>query len=192
MAQNLNIVSARAPTKLGGGSSTWTGPPEKWLCRTWTVTHSTQKSYAGGKNSRITYKASHPSSDGRTRLTSVTKMESKGSVKVSTATSTCTKKGHTVEWDAKTKGILKGSSRWEILGWGDISEEKGLVTESWMIVYYSSGGVDVLSSRKQGMGSETADRCLGALKRLPNSAAKVRNSVVMDLRVVDIGLPWKE
>ena len=119
-------------------------------------------------------------------------MESKGSVKISTATSTSAKKGYTAEWDAKTKGLLKGPSHWEVLGWGDISDEKGQVTESWMIVYYSSGGVDVLSSRKQGMGSETAERCLSALKRLPNSAAKVRNSVVMNLRVVDIRLPWKE
>lgn len=188
-----NAVSLNIPTKYGGKPSA--GPSLSWLCRTWTITHSTLKSWATSKNARITYTATSPGSNGCLKVRHTTKCEplyGKGAIKSTSGTSTAVSKGDAVSgWEAKGKGLLKASTRWEILGWGDIKDYTGAVVESWMIVWYPSG-VEIMSNRKQGLGSETSEHCVTALKTLPKAAAKLRNQVVMDLRVVEIGLPWKE
>ncbi|KAJ2895425.1 hypothetical protein MKZ38_006593 [Zalerion maritima] len=194
---NVNIVSARAPTKYGGSTSTWAAPPPSWMSRTWVITHSTLKTRASAKNCRVTYSTT-TSSHGKVKLSQTSKTEAKGKLHTSTTTSVGARNADAVgEFEAKGKGFMKNSSRWEVLGWGDITNDNGEVVESWMIVYHapSTGakeGVDVMTSRKEGMGSETAQRCINALKRLPDGANKLKNSVVMDLRVIDIVGPWKE
>lgn len=189
----LNAVTVSAPTKYGGTPSA--GPSLSWLCRTWTITHSTLKSWATSKNARITYAETGEASNGNLKIRHTTKCEplyGKGAIKSSSGTSTAVSKGNKVSsWDAKGKGLLKHSTRWEILGWGDIYDYNGAVVESWMIVWYPTG-VEIMSNRQQGLGSETSDNCVTALKNLPKNAAKLRNQVVMDLKVVEIGLPWKE
>lgn len=201
MSNNLNTITIRPPTRYAGSPSAWAGPTPAWLGRTWTVTHSTSKTYVGQKNCRVTYSPS-TSSDGRVAITLNTTSEKGTSLQRRSTTSLSADKAAAVTTaisnatlsDFKPKSKLGSGTKWEILGWGDIaSDESGEIVESWLVVYYhKTDSVDIMSSRKQGMGSETAERCRDALRRLPSSAAKIRNSVVMNLKVVDVSLPWNE
>lgn len=80
-------------------------------------------------------------------------------------------------WNWRGRGWLKiASSRWEVLGWGENEKFTGEEGERWVVTYFKSSmftpaGLDVYSSRKEGISEELYARILGALEGLESKEA---------------------
>lgn len=69
-------------------------------------------------------------------------------------------------WAWRGRGLLKvASSRWEVLGWGERGGERWVVT--WFAPsLFTPAGLDVYSSRKEGISEGLFREVEGALKQL--------------------------
>jgi hypothetical protein len=69
-------------------------------------------------------------------------------------------------WAWRGKGLLKiASSNWEVLGWGEKGAERWVVT--WFAPsLFTPAGVDIYSSRKEGVSVGLYAEIEGALKAL--------------------------
>lgn len=91
-------------------------------------------------------------------------------------------------WNWRGKGLLKiASSHWEVLGWGerDVLGEK----ERWVVTWFAPSlftpaGLDLYSSRREGMTQQTYLDILAALKNL--EAAEMADLVKAEMREVRI------
>jgi hypothetical protein len=106
------------------------------------------------------------------------------------------------------------TSRWEILGWGEVMSEDGKeVIERWVVTWFAATtftkeGIDFYSDRKEGMSKETYEGIVKGLKGLEKSeggedeAASAHLKLEQDspllkmlrddLKEVEIKLPWVE
>ncbi|KAF3766262.1 hypothetical protein M406DRAFT_60691 [Cryphonectria parasitica EP155] len=184
-------------------TSDFTNPPLDWLARTWTVTHSTLAMWRSARNVRITYTSlppSPPSADGpRPRVDDLVEYEKssgKGGLKTVAGIDTACGQSDTGSWDWRGKGLLGFvTSHWEVLGWGEREVEGGEGTEAWVVTWFAptlftKEGVDLYSSRREGMSPKLAEEILEKLKGL--GANDVVGMVKADMKEVQIQLPWKE
>lgn len=165
-------ISLRSPKKYKPklpSSTAFTSPPLEWLEGTWSVTHSTLPMWRKAKNVRITYRIiSSATSDGPILLddevtsepTQRTFLPQPKSIK---GVDTADGEGG---WDWRGRGWLKiASSHWEILGWGEKGDEKWVVT--WFAPsLFTPAGLDIYSSKKDGIGSELLEQIQTALQEL--------------------------
>ncbi|KAI0136899.1 hypothetical protein BJ170DRAFT_34858 [Xylariales sp. AK1849] len=202
-------ISLRAPSKYLSDSesskpsttiqSTFVSPPLDWLCRTWSVTHSTLSMWRSARNVRITYKPlpSTPSQS-TDNIDDMVEYEKKNS-------DTSLKSVEGVDkpdpdtpgsWNWRGKGWLKiASSHWEVLGWGEQPRGDSNGVERWVVTWFAptlftKEGLDVYSDRREGLSPGTVDEIMGALKAL--DAPKLVELVAKEMRDVEVKLPWKE
>ncbi|PSR85604.1 hypothetical protein BD289DRAFT_474213 [Coniella lustricola] len=184
--------------------SGFTNPPLDWLVRTWSVTHSTLAMWRSARNLRITYSPlppSPPSTEGpRPRIDDLVEYEKssgKGGLKTVAGIDTACGSSDTGSWDWRGKGLLGFvTSHWEIVGWGEreVEGSSGEV-ESWVVTWFAptlftKEGLDLYSSRKEGMSPKLAEEIIAKLKEL--DAPEVVEMVKQDMNEVQIQLPWKE
>ncbi|KAG5997312.1 hypothetical protein E4U43_002672 [Claviceps pusilla] len=171
-------------------------PSLGWLCRTWTVTHSTLSMWRSARNVRITYKPLPSSSkgDGKLRIDDLVEYEptdKSGSVwKCVEGVDTQAVEGG---WNWRGKGwLFFVSSHWEVLGWGENTTVEGK-TERWAVTWFAptvftKEGVDVYSDCAEGLSEELYRRIEEALRKL--EAREVVEMTAKDMRAVEIRLPW--
>lgn len=74
-------------------------------------------------------------------------------------------------WNWRGSGLLKiASSHWEVLGWGESEIDGGLV-ERWVVTWFAPSlftpaGLDVYSSRREGLSKRTYDGIMRGLEKL--------------------------
>lgn len=199
-ADDSNPVSSSSPTKPTSSiilrsprkyslapSTEWQAPPLEWLEGTWSVTHSTLPMWRKAKNVRITYKILPPSSpDGPVCLDDTVE-----SVPTEKTWMPQPKAIHGVDtpegdgaWAWRGKGLLKiASSRWEVLGWGEREDERWVVT--WFAPsLFTPAGVDVYSSRKEGVSEGLYGDIEGALQELgAKEVAELCKSEMMAVKI---------
>jgi len=169
-------IVLRSPLKYRDSNSSpsnFTTPPLEWLQATWYVTHSTLPMWRKAKNVRITYKIISPSSPSGPVLlddevcsepTQRTLLPQPKSIKgVDTPDGDGT-------WNWRGRGWLKvASSHWEVLGWGerDIGGEKEMWVVTWFAPsMFTPAGVDLYSSRREGLSEETFRDIMAGLESL--------------------------
>jgi hypothetical protein len=87
-------------------------------------------------------------------------------------------------WAWRGKGLLKvASSKWEVLGWGEKEGERWVVT--WFAPsLFTPAGVDVYSSRKEGVSEGLYVEIEGALKGLQaKEVAELCRSEMMAVKI---------
>lgn len=94
---------------------------------------------------------------------------------------TASGEGNTGAWDWRGKGwLMIASSRWEVLGWGDLpsvhfhGEEH---IQQWAVTYFAKtlftpAGIDVYSRRKEGLGDGVMQKIKDALGALEHEGVK--------------------
>ncbi|TAQ90112.1 hypothetical protein B7494_g1574 [Chlorociboria aeruginascens] len=168
-------ITLRSPLKYqASSSSAFKSPPLEWLQGTWSVTHSTLPMWRKAKNVQITYTII-PSSAGRPILlddevtsepTQRTLMPQPKSIK---GIDTPAGEG---AWDWRGKGLLKiATSHWEVLGWGEREFEGVKGGEKWVVTWFAPSlftpaGMDIYSSRKEGLSDGTFQEVMNALEEL--------------------------
>ncbi|ORY56870.1 uncharacterized protein BCR38DRAFT_111927 [Pseudomassariella vexata] len=210
-------ISLRAPSKYLSSStksepattaqSPFISPPLDWLCRTWSVTHSTLSMWQSKRNVRITYKPLEPSSSSSSSapkiddLVESEKNNGKGGISRIEGIDT-PDPSSPGSWDWRGKGWLKiASSHWEVLGWGERPLMRGLGdmgegVERWVVTWFAATlftkeGVDIYCDRREGPSPETVEMIMRELKAL-DAAPTVVQLVEREMRDVEIKLPWKE
>jgi hypothetical protein len=194
-------ITLRSPTKYSEakGTATFQPPSLEWVCRTWSVSHSTLSMWRSAQNVRITYKPLEPlkGDPPRERIDDKVEYESlggKGGVKSVSGIDTAETAGDGSIWTWRGKRWLALlSSHWELLGWGERTLADG-TTERWMVSWFAATtftkeGLDILSDRQEGPSKELAEEVLTALKGL--EARLVADLVAKDMLPVAINLPWK-
>lgn len=167
-------------------------PSQDWLCRTWSVTHSTLAMWRTARNVRITYTALPDNA-----IDDLVEYEKKAALKnvagVDRADATVP-----AAWNWRGKGWLRiASSHWEVLGWGERTRtgegggDGGV--ERWVVTWFAptlftKEGVDIYSDRPEGLSKETVDGILDALKAV--DAPKMVEFVNKDMREVEVRIPW--
>ncbi|KAI0407838.1 hypothetical protein F4802DRAFT_489145 [Xylaria palmicola] len=205
-----DAISLRAPSRYPADTSkgspalseSFVAPPNEWLAGTWTVTHSTLSMWRSAQNVRITYTPRTPSSPSddhgpavNDNIVEYEKKNGKGGV-------------HSVlgvekpdpnvpgAWNWRGKGwLVIASSHWEILGWGERPLPGGEGVERWAVTWFAptlftEEGVDLYSSRPEGLDEKTADDIVKALRKL--RAPKLVRLVEEKMMEVAINLPWEE
>ncbi|PSS25314.1 hypothetical protein M430DRAFT_200720 [Amorphotheca resinae ATCC 22711] len=183
-------MSLRSPIKYNPklpSSTSFTAPPLEWLQGTWSVTHSTLPMWRKAKNVRITYKiipSTNPSSP--TLLDDEVRSEP---IQWSLLPQPKSIRGIDTpdgegSWNWRGKGWLKiASSHWELLGWGERGDEKWAVT--WFAPsLFTPAGLDIYSSRKEGMSEVLYKDILQALERL--EAKEVADLAKAEMKEVKI------
>lgn len=165
-------ISLRSPKKYNPkqpSSTAFTTPPLEWLEGTWCVTHSTLPMWRKAKNVRITYKIIPPATPNGPILlddevtsepTQRTFLPQPRSIR-----GVDTPDGDGA-WNWRGRGLLKvASSHWEVLGWGEKGDERWVVT--WFAPsMFTPAGLDIYSSKKEGMSSELYGAIENALQGL--------------------------
>jgi hypothetical protein len=87
-------------------------------------------------------------------------------------------------WNWRGKGWLKiASSHWEVLGWGERGDEKWVVT--WFAPsMFTAAGVDIYSSKKEGIGEELYKDIMLALEGV--EAKEIADLVKAEMKEVKI------
>ncbi|KAI1328122.1 hypothetical protein F5Y16DRAFT_166102 [Xylariaceae sp. FL0255] len=215
--RDLSPIALRAPSKYDGTSKTapttsttserWVPPSNKWLWRTWAVTHSSLSMWRSAQNVRITYSprdsnsplsaGDSPASTVNDNLVEYEKANGSGGVKT---VSGVEKPDPNVygAWNWRGKGLLMiASSHWELLGWGErpcADAEDGV--ERWVVTWFAptlftEEGLDIYCDRREGLSEKTAADIMEALKKL-DKAPKLVEMTEKKMREVAINLPWKE
>ena len=183
-------ITLRTPKKYNPklpSSLTFTPPPLEWLETTWSVTHSTLPMWRKAKNVRITYKIILPTTpNGPTLLDDeVTSVPTQRSLmpQPKSVKGIDTPAGDGA-WNWRGKGLLRiASSHWEVLGWGEKESEKWVVT--WFAPsMFTPAGLDIYSSRKEGLSKGLYKEVLTALEGL--EAKELSDLVKADMRAVEI------
>ncbi|KAI1843043.1 hypothetical protein JX266_010732 [Neoarthrinium moseri] len=197
-----STIELRAPSKYltdksqpaTTSNTTFVSPPLDWVCRTWSVTHSTLPMWRSAINVRITYKPlAAPAGQATDNVDDLVEYEKKGSLKKVEGIDT-PDPSTPGSWNWRGKGWLKiASSHWEVLGWGERPHADGV--ERWVVTWFAptlftKEGVDIYSDRKEGLSQDTLDEVMKALKGL-DAAPKVVDFVSKDMLAVEIKLPWK-
>jgi hypothetical protein len=183
-----NIV-LRSPRKynIEAEREAWQAPKLEWLEGTWSVTHSTLPMWRKAKNVRITYKILRPSAGTGPVLLDDT-VESVPMQRTLLPQPKAIRGVDTPDgdgaWAWRGRGLLKvASSRWEVLGWGERDGERWVVT--WFAPsLFTPAGVDVYSSRKEGISEGLFRDVEGALGRL--EANEVAGLCKREMRKVKI------
>jgi hypothetical protein len=189
-----STVTLRAPSQYLSEegkkpAAQFAAPPLPWLCRTWSVTHSTLSMWRSTQNVRITYKAL-PGDN----LDDLVEYEKSGSVKtVQGIDRPDPSSGGS--WNWRGKGWLRiASSHWEVLSWGERQTPNAGV-ERWVITWFAptlftKEGLDIYSDQPGGLSKETLDELMAGMAGL-SDAPKVVDLVKKEMREVAISLPWK-
>ncbi|EGX88414.1 hypothetical protein CCM_08458 [Cordyceps militaris CM01] len=198
MAADIGPITLSLPSKYASTKPTAAAdaapqppPPIDWLTGTWTVTHSTLSMWRSARNVRITYAPLADRGDSRARIDDLVEYEpadKQGVLKTVTGVDTqaATARG----WDWRGKGwLFFVSSHWEVLGWGETAAERWAVT--WFApTLFTKEGIDVYSSRREGVSEAVYSEICKALKGLP--AQPLVDMATKDMRPVQIKLPWTE
>lgn len=93
-------------------------------------------------------------------------------------------------WNWRGRGWLKiATSHWEVLGWGERGDDKWAVT--WFAPsMFTPAGLDIYSSRKEGMSEELYQDIMKALGRL--EAKEIVDVVKADMQEVEIKYETEE
>ncbi|KAI9746041.1 MAG: hypothetical protein M1818_000722 [Claussenomyces sp. TS43310] len=172
-----SLISLRGPTTTHSPSSTvpgFTPPSTAWLSKAWYVTHSTLPMWKKSRNVSITYKPLPPSSgsDAAPRLDDLVTYQGLSSDKIKRVEGIDTPAAPGA-WNWRGSGWLKiASSHWEILGYG--GEEGG---DQWVVTYFAKtlftpSGVDVYSSRKEGLSQLMIEAIKQSLKAVDAEEVK--------------------
>ncbi|KAH8598282.1 hypothetical protein B0O99DRAFT_507198 [Bisporella sp. PMI_857] len=183
-------ITLRSPKKYNPqlpSSTTFIPPPLEWLEGAWSVTHSTLPMWRKAKNVRITYKIIPPSTpNGPELLDDIVSSEPTARTLLPQP-----KEIHGVDtpdgqggWDWRGKGWLKvASSHWEVLGWGEREGERWVVT--WFAPsMFTPAGLDIYSSRKEGLGEGLYKDIIMGLEGL--EAEEMAQLVKAEMREVKI------
>ncbi|KZZ98313.1 hypothetical protein AAL_02831 [Moelleriella libera RCEF 2490] len=170
-------------------------PSTEWLARTWTVTHSTLAMWRSARNVRITYTPLPAKSDGRPRIDDLVEYEptSKTGVLKSVAGVDTQAPGNG-GWTWRGKGWLAFvSSHWEIIGWGEEDVGETGQKEKWAVTWFAKTvftqeGLDILSSRPEGLSENTHGRIAEALGKL--GVKPLVDMTAKNMQAVEIKLPW--
>jgi hypothetical protein len=191
-------VTLRPPSKYASAAAATPAPTPAWLHRTWAVTHSTLKMWRSAQNVRITYAPLAPKADGSLRVDDLVEYESNkpGKAGVSTVRGVDTSAGPApregegaTAWDWRGRGwLFFVSSHWEVLGWGETAAGEAWAVTWFAPTVFSQEGVDLYSSRKEGMSEELYQEVRKLLEGLDGVGPMVKNG----LQAVDIKLPWQE
>lgn len=157
-------ILLRSPRKYNlAPPAEWTAPPLEWLEGTWSVTHSTLPMWRKAKNVRITYKILPGELLDDTVESVPTQKSWMPQPREIKGVDTPDGEG---AWAWRGRGLLKvASSRWEVLGWGERGGERWVVT--WFAPsLFTPAGLDVYSSRKEGISEGLFREVEGALKQL--------------------------
>ena len=150
-------------------------PPLEWLYRTWTVTHSSLAMWRDARNVRITY-TEMPETNGQ-QIGDLVEYEPTKSAKPKLKN---VRGVDTVAESFKWRGsswLFFVTSRWEILGWGEVLSADGKeVVERWVVTWFAATtftkeGIDFYSDRKEGMSKETYERIVEGLNGLEKQAS---------------------
>jgi len=91
-------------------------------------------------------------------------------------------------WNWRGKGLLKPvTSHWEVLGWGERTVEGE--TERWVVTWFAPSlftpaGLDIYSSRKEGLTEQTYVDVMAALENL--EATEMAELVKAEMKAVTI------
>lgn len=195
-------------------------PSLEWLCRTWTVTHSTLSMWRSARNVRITYTPLPASSMSSTSSTSSTPSTDASAATTQiddlveyepTSSTTKLKTVHGVDkqsgptaWDWRGKGwLFFVTSHWEILGSGELrAPETGEVLERWVVTWFAptvftKEGIDFYSDRREGMSEGLYGTLIEKLRGVHDveglafeEPPEWRRMVHEDMRAVEVKLPW--
>ena len=151
-------ISLRLPPAISPSQADFIPPTTDWLSGTWHLTHSTMSMWKSNRNITMNYTILPPSSaqDPSIKLDDVTSYQPLSSPKFKHIHGIDAARGtDTSLWDWRGKGWLTiATSHWEILGYGDISEEAGGPGQ-WLVTYFTatrftSAGISVYSRVKEG------------------------------------------
>jgi hypothetical protein len=183
-------ISLRSPIKYHSklpSSTSFKAPALEWLEGTWSVTHSTLPMWRKAKNVRITYKIIPPKSPSDPVLlddevasepTERTLMPQPKSIR---GVDMPDGEG---SWNWRGRGWLKiATSHWELLGWGERGDERWVVT--WFAPsMFTPAGLDIYSSKKEGLSDNLYQEILQALEGL--EAKEMADLVKAEMKPVKI------
>jgi len=182
-------ITLRSPKKYNPqlpSSTEFTLPSLEWLEGTWSVTHSTLPMWRKAKNVQITYAIIPATSSSPALLDDIVSSEPTARTflpqpKSIRGVDTPDGEGG---WDWRGRGLLKiASSHWEVLGWGERDGERWVVT--WFAPsMFTPAGLDIYSSRKEGMGDGLYQDIMTALEGL--EAKDMAALVKAEMREVQI------
>ncbi|KAG9248212.1 hypothetical protein BJ878DRAFT_532044 [Calycina marina] len=179
----------RSPRKYNPSlpsSNEFTTPSLEWLQGSWFVTHSTLTMWRKARNVQITY-AIIPSTSSSPELLddTVTSTPTARTLlpQLKAIRGIDTPDGHG-GWDWRGKGWLKiASSHWEVLGWGEHEGERWVVT--WFAPsLFTPAGLDLYSSRKEGMRDVLYKEIMEKLEGL--EAKEMAELAKAEMRAVEI------
>ena len=189
MATSSSIINLRSPKKYDPKLPSLTEfvlPSLEWLEATWSVTHSTLPMWRKAKNVQITYTIIPATSSSPALLDDVVSSEPTARTflpqpKSIRGVDTPDGEGG---WNWRGRGLLKiASSHWEVLGWGEKDGERWVVT--WFAPsMFTPAGLDIYSSRKEGMEEGLYKDIMSALQGL--EAKDMAELVKTEMREVQI------
>ncbi|MCJ1481718.1 hypothetical protein MMC06_001877 [Schaereria dolodes] len=182
-----DAITLRSPGASSPLQSHSTPPTTAWLSGTWQVTHSTLPMWKSKRNVNIAYKeleaAAGGTKQGSDRLESTVSYQTLNSDKVKTVTGIEKASGQDGgSWDWRGKGwLVIASSHWEILGHGEQSGERWLVTY-FAKTLFTPAGIDIYARPQRRTSEATVKDLKAALAALDDPSVRRLASDIFEIK----------
>ncbi|KAI4214654.1 MAG: hypothetical protein LQ351_002727 [Letrouitia transgressa] len=160
-----NSIALRSPP-TSSPSPFFTPPNPAWIYGEWFITHSSLPMWRTSRNVRITYS---PLSN--EKLDDLVQYQPLSSEKVKTVHGVDTPTGPgAYHWRGKG-WLMIASSKWEILGWGELDNRGMEPRKQWVVTFFESTlftpkGVDIYARSPEGLGDDVVREIKKEMERV--------------------------
>ena len=173
-------INLRVHPATNSSQADFLPPTMEWLSGAWYLTHSTMSMWKSNRNVTMNYTIIPASNiQGPSyKLDDITSYQPLTSSKFKSIHGIDTARGtDTSLWDWRGKGWLTiATSHWEILGYGDVSEEAGGPGQ-WLVTFFTAtrftnAGISVYSRVKEGNPEAVVRDILESLRQIQDETIK--------------------